>query len=165
MPVYKIRPVNQTQDVSQVLKILKAIIEEGTAFEFDHTTTESDLIDYWFNPKAYTYVCVNDTEEIVGFYSIKPNHTGRGAHVANAGYAVSIAHKGKGIGKKMGEDSLIQAKSLGFKAMQFNIVVSTNEPAVKLWQQLGFKIVGTVPQAFNHIQRELVDIYIMHRFL
>ncbi len=98
-------------------------------------------------------------------YKFHPNQPARGAHVVNASYMVKPGVLGKGIGRQMGEHSLLAAKQAGFLAMQFNIIVSTNRPAVHLWQSLGFNIIGTVPQAFNHSIHGLVNTYIMHRFL
>ena len=96
---------------------------------------------------------------------IKPNYHGRGSHVANATYMVKSEWRGRGIGRKLGEHSLAAARELGYLAMQFNAVVSSNEVAVKLWQRLGFSIIGTVPKGFQEARMGLVDLYIMHRFL
>ena len=111
-----------------------------------------------------TYVaCVG--ERIVGTYILKPNQLGLGSHVANASYMVASGARGQGIGRLMCEHSLEEARQAGFLAMQFNIVVSTNEAAVRLWKRCGFNVVGTLPQAFRHRELGLVDAYIMHRFL
>ena len=98
-------------------------------------------------------------------YTIRPNLAGLGSHVANAGFMVHPHYRNMKLAQAMGAHALAEAKKLGYLAMQFNVVVSTNERAVYLWQKLGFKIIGTVPQAFNHRTNGLVDIHIMHRFL
>src|SRR4029077_10670361 len=103
--------------------------------------------------------------QVVGSYTLHPNHPGTGAHVANAAFIVAKAARGQGIGRAMGEHCLNEARRLGFRAMQFNFVVSTNESAVKLWQDLGMKIVGTLPGAFRHPQEGYVDVYVMFQEL
>jgi len=115
-------------------------------------------------PEETTYVALVDGE-IVGTYVLKPNQPGLGSHVANAGYMVIPDHSDKGIGRAMCEHSLEDARQVGFLAMQFNFVVSTNERAVALWKKMGFSIVGTCPKTFRHRQLGLVDTYVMHRFL
>src|SRR5689334_8170042 len=94
----------------------------------------------------------------------EPNQPGLGSHVANTVFMVSPSARGLGVGRRMGEH-LSEARRLGFRAMQFNFVVSTNEPALRLWQQLGFSIIGTLPGAFRHSQRGFVDAYVMFRTL
>ena len=98
-------------------------------------------------------------------YKLRANTIGLGAHVANASFMVDSSIRGKGIGRAMGLHCLDQARRDGFKSMQFNFVVSTNTPAVTLWQSLGFQIVGTLPGAFKHMQRGYVDAYVMYRSL
>jgi ribosomal protein S18 acetylase RimI-like enzyme len=102
---------------------------------------------------------------IVGTYILRPNQSGPGSHVANAAFMVAPDARGMGIGRKMGEHSLSEARRIGFRAMQFNFVVSTNASAIRLWQQLGFKIIGTLPGAFRHPEKGYVDVYVMYRSL
>ena len=127
-------------------------------------TPEEESRGIWFASGSRVYVAV-EGEDIVGSYLIKPNQPGLGNHVANAAYMVHPEHRGRGIARLMGEHSLVEAKTAGFRAMQFNIVVSANDPAVKLWQSLGFDIIGTIPEAFRHGRLGFVDAYIMHRTL
>jgi ribosomal protein S18 acetylase RimI-like enzyme len=101
----------------------------------------------------------------VGTYILKPNQPALGSHVANAAFMVLPAARGSGVGRGMGEHCLAEGRRLGFRAMQFNFVVSTNEAAVRLWQQLGFHIVGTLAEAFRHSQLGFVDAYVMFRML
>ena len=111
-----------------------------------------------------TYVAV-EGGEILGTYYIKPNQPGLGAHVCNAGYMVSAMARGKGIGRAMCAHSLQEAVKLGFKAMQYNLVASTNGFAIQLWKDMGFDIIGTLPKAFNHKTKGLSDAHIMYRVL
>lgn len=113
---------------------------------------------------VFTCVAILDAK-VVGTYIIKPNHIGLGSHVANGSYMVHQDHHGKKIGYKLGENSLEEAKRLGFKAMQYNIVVVANESAIRLWKKLGFEIVGQLPKVCNHQQLGYVDAFVVHRFL
>ncbi|WP_425061321.1 N-acetyltransferase family protein [Sporomusa carbonis] len=105
-----------------------------------------------------------ENEQVVGTYFLKPNQPGLGSHVCNAGYIVSFKARGKGIGRTMCEHSLKEARTFGFKGMQYNFVVATNEVAVKLWKKCGFNIVGTLHNAFNHKEKGFVDAYIMYQW-
>ena len=163
MTTTHIRPSIIT-DHSSVLHIAKATICDGTTFIFDEKTTDQELMEYWFGPKVMLYVAESD-RQIAGFYKLIHNQPGRGAHVANSSFVVAPGFQGHGIGRMIGEHAVQTARDLGFKAMQFNIVISTNEPAVKLWKSLGFQVVGTVPKAFQHSTQGYVDIFVMHRFL
>jgi ribosomal protein S18 acetylase RimI-like enzyme len=96
---------------------------------------------------------------------MKPNQVGLGSHVANAGFMVSPAARGAGVGRAMGEHCLGEARRLGYRAMQFNFVVSTNQTAIRLWEQLGFRIVGTLPGVFKHRTLGFVDAFVMFRSL
>ena len=102
---------------------------------------------------------------VVGTYILRPNQAGGGSHVANAAFMVAPDAQGSGVGREMAEHCLDQARRMGFCAMQFNFVVSTNVPAIHLWERLGFKIVGTLPGAFHHPEKGYVDVYVMYRSL
>jgi L-amino acid N-acyltransferase YncA len=122
------------------------------------------MLAYWFAPGTFTFAAeLHDT--IAGTFVFKQNQPGLGAHVANAAYMVHPDFQGKGIGKKMAQASLEEARKSGFQAMQFNIVVSTNHQAKKLWDQMGFATIGVLPKVYNHKKFGLVDAYVMHRFL
>ena len=104
-------------------------------------------------------------DQILGTYILRPNQSGGGSHVANAGFMVSASARGQGIGRAMAEHCLSEARRLGFRAMQFNYVISTNTAAIRLWQDLGFEIVGTLANAFRHPDKGYVDVYVMYRSL
>ena len=103
--------------------------------------------------------------QVVGTYILRPNQSGGGSHVANAAFMVASNVRGQGIGRAMSEHCLSEARRFGFRAMQFNFVVSTNDVAVRLWKRFGFKIVGTLPSAFRHPEKGYVDVYVMFRSL
>lgn len=145
-------------------EIIRQIAAAGNTYFLEPDVSESAAKEYWMGPGLSAYVA-EDAGEIVGTYTLKANQRGLGSHVANAGYMVRPGFDGRGIGFRLGEHSLAQARAAGFHAMQFNAVVSTNQRAIALWQRLGFSIVGTVPKAFRHVELGLVDLHIMYRFL
>ena len=116
------------------------------------------------NTPTATYLALSDGI-VAGTYYIRPNQPELGSHVCNAGYMVSSSARGQGLGRALCAHSLQEAVRLGFKAMQYNLVVVTNRYAIKLWQDMGFEIVGTLPRAFNHKEMGLVDAHIMYRLL
>jgi GNAT superfamily N-acetyltransferase len=143
---------------------MSAVLSTGDTYMLPPDTAEDAARAYWTGPGVSVYVAERDGD-IVGTYAFRANQPGQGAHVANAGYMVDPEGAGKGVGTLMGEHSLGEARKAGFRAMQFNAVVSTNSRAVALWQRLGFAIIGTVPDGFRHPSLGFVDLYIMHRFL
>ena len=145
-------------------RIFRAVVETEDTYYFAASTSREDAFDYFLGRGVTSFV--GEAEgAIVGMYKIVPNHRDLGSHVANASYMVDPAYSGRGVGREMGRHSLDQARARGFLAMQFNFVVSTNTRAVRLWQRLGFSIVGTLPKVFRHRNLGLVDAYVMHRFL
>jgi L-amino acid N-acyltransferase YncA len=161
--VLTIRPATET-DHGIIWKIFHEVVATGDTYAFDPKISRDDALAYWFRADTHTYVAEKD-REIVGTYTLRPNQAGGGAHVANAAFLVAANARGQGIGRAMGEHSLSEARRLGFRAMQFNFVVPTNESALRLWQQLKFKIVGTLPGAFRHPTKGYVDVYVMFRSL
>lgn len=151
-------------DKDAVWEIIQAVISTGDTYVFSPDSPRDEMLEYWFHPSTLTYVAVED-DEIVGTFIIKENQPGLGSHVANASYMVYPGHRGKGIGRKMGIFSLNAARDVGFLSIQFNIVIKTNDIAVKLWQELGFDIVGEIPDAFRHAELGLTNAYIMSRKL
>src|SRR5882757_2959419 len=151
------RLANQS-DRDAIWEIFHTVIASGDTYVFDPQMPRADALAYWFRPDTHTYITEREGR-VVGTYILKPNQPALGSHIANAAFMVSPAARGLGVGRHMGEHCLREARRLGFRAMQFNFVVSTNEPAVRLWQQLGFTIVGTLPRAFRHSQLGFVDSY------
>lgn len=158
-----IRKAKKT-DLDQIWKIIHTVIAKGDTYVFAPDSTKEKMLDFWCGDNKHTFVAVLDGE-IVGTFFMQDNFPDLGSHVANAGYITSPEHSGKGIGNLMGEFSLEEAKRLGYKAMQFNMVVKTNENAIRLWQKLGFEIKGKIPEAFNHKEKGLTDAYIIWRKL
>ena len=158
-----IRPMIEG-DFDAVWTIFHAVVATGDSYVFAADTPRDDAIAYFYGPGIVSRVCERDGQ-VVGMYKLIANRIDRGSHVANASFMVAPSAAGKGVGRELGEHCLREAKRAGFKAMQFNFVVSTNTAAVELWRKLGFSIVGTSPQVFNHATRGFVDAYVMHRFL
>lgn len=158
-----IREANDT-DFEDIWTIFHAVVKRGDTYAFSPETTKEEAYDIWMKKPLVTYVAVSE-ENILGTYYLKPNQPGLGAHVCNAGFMVHPESQGQGTGKAMGEHALIESRNLGFKAMQFNCVVSTNTQAVELWKKLGFEIVGTLTKAFQHRQLGLLDAYVMYKLL
>ncbi|MDT8899811.1 N-acetyltransferase family protein [Anaeroselena agilis] len=154
----------EDSDFGDIWPILKEVFSRGDTYSFSPDTSEREAFRIWMETPLATYVAVEDGR-VMGTYFLKPNQPGLGAHVCNAGYAVGSAVRGRGIGRAMCEHSLSEARALGFKAMQFNFVVSTNKAAVELWQKCGFAIAGRLPKAFAHKDQGLVDALVMYRWL
>jgi ribosomal protein S18 acetylase RimI-like enzyme len=151
-----------TGDAERIWRIMEPIIRAGETYPLASDMSKADALKYWTGPKDETFV-VAEGDEIVGTYHLRPNNPGGGAHVANVGYMTSTAASGKGVGYRMVEHSLQQARERGFKAIQFNFVVSTNERAVRLYRRFGFDTIGTVPLAFLHPKRGYVDVLVMFK--
>lgn len=152
------------EDFPQMLPIFREVVEGGDTYDFEETASDQDAYDYWFGKGVTSFVMV-EGDQVLGFYKIIQNHRGRGSHVANASFMVSSTARGKGIGRKMGEDCIKVAREMGFKAIQFNFVISTNEPAMKLWKSLGYKELCRLPGAFNHKKLGFVDAVIFFQEL
>ena len=131
-------------DRDSIQAMAQEVVDAGDVFVFEKV---SDVMDYWYQPGGHVAVAARGSE-VLGTYVISPNQKGRGSHVANTGYMVRRAARGLGIGSTLGKHSLESARALGYKAMQFNMVVATNEDAAHLWRKLGFDVVGRLPGAF-----------------
>lgn len=154
----------ESRDAGAIAAIILPVIREGATYALDQTLSEAEALAYWMAPDKETFVAEQDGA-IAGTYYMRPNQAGGGRHVCNCGYMTSAAATGRGIARGMCEHSLEQARSRGYRAMQFNFVVSTNERAVRLWQSLGFEIVGRLPGAFKHPSAGYVDALVMYQQL
>jgi len=149
-------------DRDAIWHILEPMIRAGETYPLPRDMNEADALAYWFH-LDHDVLVAEEQGEIVGTYYLRANQRGGGAHVANCGYVTAPAARKRGIGRAMCEHSLARAKARGFRAMQFNFVVSTNERAVRLWQECGFAAVGRLPNAFNHPRHGYVDVLVMFR--
>jgi len=177
-----------TKDHDAIWKIFHEIISAGDTYSLDPRMSREEALAYWFRADTQTYVAELHRQSvgeavgfprtatpsptggmkdqvIVGTYILRPNQSGGGSHVANAAFMVASDAQGCGVGRAMAEHCLNEARRIGFRAVQFNYVISTNTPAIRLWQELGFEIVGTLPGAFRHPEKGYVDVYVMFRSL
>jgi len=151
-------------DRDAVWRILKPTIRAGETYTLPRDMSREDGLAYWFSEAHEAFVADEDGA-IVGTYFLHANQRGGGSHVANCGYMTAVEASGRGIARTMCAHSLEHARTRGFRAMQFNFVVSTNERAVRLWRSCGFDIVGTLPQSFLHPSAGYVDAFVMFRVL
>ncbi len=159
----QIRPATDA-DRAGVLSIVGPALRAGETYAMPTDLTDAETLDYWFADTHQVFVADADGQ-ILGTYYLMANQGGNGAHVANCGYMTAAAAQGRGIARRMCEHSLQHAMDRGFRAMQFNHVVSSNARAIALWQSLGFAIVGTLPAAFQHPVHGYVDSYVMFKTL
>lgn len=158
-----IRPATD-DDFANIWPIFHAIIAAGETYAFDPATTPEQARAAWMPAGGRVFVAERDGR-VVGTYLLKPNQTGLGSHVANASFLVDPASEARGVGRAMGRHCLRTARERGFRAMQFNLVVSTNTRAIGLWESLGFRILATLPGAFQHRRLGFVDAHVMFRSL
>ncbi|GAK82694.1 histone acetyltransferase HPA2 and related acetyltransferases [Vibrio ponticus] len=151
-------------DFASFWSTFSSVIEAQETYAFDPDMTRDQAYALWCQTpqKVYAYV---ENGAVLGSYYIKPNAMGPSNHICNCGYMVASEARGKGIAKLLCEHSQQTALELGYLAMQFNSVVSTNTVAVNLWQKLGFSIIGTIPKAYRHKRLGLIDSYIMYKWL
>jgi ribosomal protein S18 acetylase RimI-like enzyme len=157
--VMPIRPA-RSEDAADIWSIIGPTIRAGETYALDPAMSERDALAYWLAPDKETFVFEEDGV-VLGTYFMRPNQAGGGAHVCNCGYMTRADAAGRGIARTMCRHSLDHARARGYRAMQFNFVVSTNERAVRLWESLGFAIAGRLPLAFRHPTRGYVDVLVM----
>jgi ribosomal protein S18 acetylase RimI-like enzyme len=151
-------------DAVAIWAIIGPVIRAGETYALDRDLSEAKAIAYWMGADKETFVAEEDGR-VLGTYYLRANQAGGGGHVANCGYITHADARGRGLARSMADHSLDHASSRGFRAIQFNFVVSSNDRAVRLWQSLGFDIVGTLPLAFEHPELGFVDAFVMFREL
>jgi ribosomal protein S18 acetylase RimI-like enzyme len=151
-------------DHPSIWRIIGPIIRAGETYALDPGMAEADALAYWLGNDRKTFVAEEDGQ-IAGTYYIRPNQAGGGSHVCNCGYMTAAAAAGRGVARAMYHHSLAYAREQGYRGMQFNFVVGSNERAIALWRSLGFAIVGRLPQAFRHPILGYIDALVMFRSL
>ena len=144
--------------------IIQPVIQAGDTLAQPSDMTEAEARRWWVDDHRHVFVAERDGQ-ILGTYYLTPNQPGRGSHVTNGGFLVAPWAAGQGIGRAIGAHSLTVAKALGYKAIQFNLVVVSNEPSIRIWDRLGFTRIGTLPKAFRHAKLGLVDALVMYKWL
>jgi L-amino acid N-acyltransferase YncA len=158
-----VRPLAPS-DAEALGAVLEPVIRAGDAYAVPPDLGRDGALAYWCEPGHEVFVA-EEGGELLGSYYLRANQAGGGAHVANAGYVTRQAARGRGVARAMCAHSLDRARARGFRAMQFNFVVATNERAVRLWQSFDFAVVGRLPEAFAHPTLGLVDALVMYRRL
>jgi len=151
-------------DEAAIWRILEPMIRAGETYALPRDMTRDAALAYWSAPGHTAFVAV-EGDRVFGTYFLQANQQGGGAHVANCGYVTAADAAGRGVARAMCAHSLDEARSRGFRALQFNFVVSTNERAVALWQRFGFDIAGRLPGAFAHPDKGMVDALVMYKIL
>ncbi|MEP4547871.1 MAG: N-acetyltransferase [Saccharospirillum sp.] len=158
-----IRPM-QEADFKAFWPVFTKILQRRETYSLDPGLPLEQGLRDWLEYPDESWV-VEQEGKIKAIYYLKANATGPGAHVCNCGYMVSLTARGQGLARMMCEHSQQRARELGYKAMQFNSVVSTNRVAVTLWEKLGFRKVGILPRAFKHPEHGYIDSFVMYKWL
>jgi GNAT superfamily N-acetyltransferase len=154
------------EDWPAIWPFMRVIVAAGETFSYDRDPTEPQAQAMWMlEPPGRTVVAVGPDGTVLGSAKMNPNQGGPASHVASASFMVDPAHAGKGVGRALGEHALEWARAAGYRAMQFNAVVETNTRAVGLWRSLGFDVVATIPEGFEHPTEGFVGLHIMYRRL
>jgi L-amino acid N-acyltransferase YncA len=152
------------QDWPAIWPILERVGTAGETLTWDRSRTQARARAGWMRePPGRTIVAVDDDGRVIGSANTCPIHHGPGSHVANAGFVVDPARRGEGAGRALCRRVIEQARADGYLAMQFNAVVETNTPAIRLWRSFGFQILATVPEAFRHPVHGYVGLHIMYK--
>ena len=162
-PELLIRPATANDD-DGIWRVIEPTIRAGETYPLPRDLPRADALAYWRAPQ-HDVLVAEISGAVLGSYYLRANNRGGGAHVANCGYIVAPPAAGRGIARAMCVHSIERARARGFRAMQFNFVVASNERAVRLWQGCGFAIVGRLPEAFEHPRLGFVDALVMHRTL
>jgi len=153
------------QDWPGIYPFFSAIVAEGETYAYPEGLSLDEARALWMEPAPGHTVVAVEGDALLGSAKMGPNRPGRGSHIATASFMVSPDHRGRGVGKALGEYVLTWARKAGYRGIQFNAVVETNTAAVRLWQSLGFQIIGTVPGAFNHPRHGFVGLHVMFQHL
>jgi len=159
----QVRPAQPSDDTA-IWDIIGPTIRAGETYALPRDMSRADALSYWKAPGHEVFVA-EQGGKVLGTYYMRANQQGGGSHVANCGYMTAPTASGQGVARAMCDHSLAHARARGFRAMQFNFVVSSNARAVALWQRFGFEIVGRLPEAFQHPRLGLVDAVVMYRLL
>jgi L-amino acid N-acyltransferase YncA len=157
-----------SQDWSAIYPVFAHVMAEGKTYVYPSGLSSQEARALWTG-QGHVVVAVDEATRpggpVLGTAVMQANRLGRGSHVATASFMVAEHARGRGVGRALGEHMLAWAAAEGFRAVQFNAVVETNTAAVALWRSLGFTVIGTVPEAFDHPEHGLVGLHVMHRFL
>ncbi|HEX6151054.1 GNAT family N-acetyltransferase [Nocardioides sp.] len=157
----RIRPATAA-DWPSIWPIFRDIVAAGETYAYPEDLTSEEAAALWMERPPGETVVLEDAGEVLGTAKYGPNRPGRGAHVGTASFMVSPTAQGRGIGRALAEHVVGRLREQGYRGIQFNAVVETNTAAVRLWQALGFRIVGTVPGAFESASHGHVGLHVMY---
>ena len=163
MEKIKITPATSA-DEERIWALLQPVFSAGDTYAVDPLIDREAAIAYWMEADKTAFI-LRIEGQAVGTYYIRPNHPGGGAHICNCGFITAPSARGKGVARRMLDHALIEAKQQGYRAMQFNFVLASNQRALALWQRNGFATIGRIPRAFLHPKQGYVDALILHRSL
>ena len=163
MEKIKITPATSA-DEERIWALLQPVFSAGDTYAVDPLIDREAAIAYWMEADKTAFI-LRIEGQAVGTYYIRPNHPGGGAHICNCGFITAPSARGKGVARRMLDHALIEAKQQGYRAMQFNFVLASNQRALAIWQRNGFATIGRIPQAFLHPKQGYVDALILHRSL
>lgn len=152
-------------DWPAIWSVLEPVLRAGEAYAVPTDISEDEAFAFWVEKPASSYVMLDDQENYLGTYFLKTNAPGPGSHVCNCGYIVAEHARGRGLADSMCRHSMEEAKRMGYRAMQYNLVVATNLGAIKVWERNGFEVIGTLAGAFEHPEYGYVDAHVMYRWL
>ena len=163
MEKIKITPATSA-DEERIWALLQPVFSAGDTYAVDPLIDRDAAIAYWMEADKTAFI-LRFEGQAVGTYYIRPNQPGGGAHICNCGFITAPSARGKGVARRMLDHALIEAKQQGYRAMQFNFVLASNQRALAIWQRNGFATIGRIPQAFLHPKQGYVDALILHRSL
>lgn len=163
MEKIKITPATSA-DEERIWALLQPVFSAGDTYAVDPLIDREAAIAYWMEADKTAFI-LRVEGQAVGTYYIRPNQPGAGAHICNCGFITAPSARGKGVARRMLDHALIEAKQQGYRAMQFNFVLASNQRALAIWQRNGFATIGRIPQAFLHPKQGYVDALILHRSL
>jgi len=152
----------EERDWSAIWPIFRDVVSARDTYAYDPAWSKAEAHDVWVMTEPGSTVVACAGHEVLGTAQMGPNRPGPGSHVATASFMVAAGHRGRGVGRLLGEYVVDWARARGYHAIQFNAVVESNEPAIALWKSLGFAIIGTVPEAFEHPEHGLVGLHVMY---
>lgn len=150
------------EDWPAIWPVFAAVVTAGETYAYDPDLTSEEARSHWMSPPPGATVVATRDDVLLGTAKMGPNRPGRGAHVGTASFMVADRARGQGVGRLLAEHVVEWHRAHGFRAIQFNAVVETNTAAVALWRSLGFTVVGTVPEAFEHPRHGYVGLHVMH---
>lgn len=152
------------ENFDEIWHIFQDVVKDADSYPYAPDISKEEARELWFSPHSHVYVAYLDNIPVATRY-IMPNKPGLGSHVANTGVMIDKHYRGLGLGNKMMEFAIEKSKELGFKGIQLNLVVCTNQASLKICKKYGFEIIGKIPGGFFFKKEKYVDAYVMYKDL